>query len=150
MPSENFEPKIVVFACNWCSYAGMDLAGTSRMQYPTNLRVIRLMCSGRLNPVFVLEALASGADGVLITGCHPVDCHYIAGNYKTRKRIMLLEKLLEQFGIEKGRVRLEWISASEGERFVDVAKEFVEQIKTLGPNKVAEALRKEKVEVEAV
>lgn len=150
MSEKNFEPKIIVFACNWCSYAGMDLAGTSRMQYPPNLRVIRLMCSGRLNPVFVLEAFANGADGVLITGCHPVDCHYIAGNYKTRKRYLLLRELLEQFGIEKERLRLEWISASEGEKFVKVANEFVEQIKNLGPNKFWEALRKEKMGGEEV
>ncbi|PUA34268.1 MAG: methyl-viologen-reducing hydrogenase subunit delta [Candidatus Terraquivivens tikiterensis] len=140
---EVFEPNIVVFACNWCSYAGMDLAGTSRIQYPSNLKVIRVMCSGRINPVFILEAFASGADGVLVTGCHPGDCHYISGNYKTRKRVMLLEKLLEQFGIEKGRLRLEWVSASEGERFASIAREFVEQIRKLGPNRISEELRKE-------
>lgn len=140
---EVFEPNIVVFACNWCSYAGMDLAGTSRIQYPSNLKVIRVMCSGRINPVFILEAFASGADGVLVTGCHPGDCHYMSGNYKTRKRVMLLEKLLEQFGIEKGRLRLEWVSASEGERFASIAREFVEQIRKLGPNRILEELRKE-------
>jgi len=132
--ASNFEPRIVVFACNWCSYAGMDLAGTSRMSYPANLRVIRLMCSGRLEPEHILYAFKAGADGVLVTGCHPGDCHYIAGNYKTRKRIRLLEQLLAQFGLEKERLRLEWISASEGELFTKVAKEFVEQIRALGPS----------------
>ncbi|MCS7135612.1 MAG: hydrogenase iron-sulfur subunit [Nitrososphaerota archaeon] len=140
---KDFEPNILVFACNWCSYAGMDLAGTSRLQYPHNLKVIRVMCSGRINPVHILEAFANGADGVLVTGCHPGDCHYISGNYKTRRRIMLLERLLEQFGVEKERLRLEWVSASEGERFANIAKEFVEQIRKLGPNRIAEKLRKE-------
>ena len=132
--ASNFEPRIVVFACNWCSYAGMDLAGTSRMLYPANLRVVRLMCSGRLEPKHILYAFKAGADGVLVTGCHPGDCHYIAGNYKTRKRIRLLEQLLAQFGLEKERLRLAWISASEGELFTKVAKEFIEKIRALGPS----------------
>lgn len=132
--ASSFEPRIVVFACNWCSYAGMDLAGTSRMLYPANLRVVRLMCSGRLEPEHILYAFKAGADGVLVTGCHPGDCHYISGNYKTRKRIRLLEQLLAQFGLEKERLRLEWISASEGELFTRIAKEFIEKIRSLGPS----------------
>ncbi len=131
---DNFEPKIVTFCCNWCSYAGADLAGTSRMQYPPNIRIIRVMCSGRVNPLFVLKALTVGADGVLILGCHPGDCHYIEGNYKTLRRIPLLKKMLKQFGIEEERVRLEWVSASEGAKFAEVANNFTQTIKDLGPS----------------
>lgn len=127
-----FEPKIVVFACNWCSYAGIDLAGTSRLQYPPNITVIRVMCSSRVTPEMVLKALERGADGVLITGCHPGDCHYISGNYHTLRRYYILKKILKELGLD-GRVRLEWISASEGEKFARVAKEFVDEIKKLGP-----------------
>jgi len=130
---DNFEPKIVAFCCNWCSYAGADLAGTSRMQYCPNIRVIRVMCSGRVNPLFVLKALSIGADGVLILGCHPGDCHYIEGNYKTMRRIPLLKKMLKQLGIEEERVRLEWVSASEGAKFAEVANGFTQSIKDLGP-----------------
>lgn len=137
MSSKNFEPRIVVFACNWCSYAGIDLAGTSRIRYPPNLRVVRVMCSSRVNPEMVLAALANGADGVLITGCHPGDCHYISGNYHTLRRYVFLKKLLKELGLEE-RVKLEWISASEGERFAKVASEFVEHIKKLGPLKLEE------------
>jgi len=131
---DNFEPKIVAFCCNWCSYAGADLAGTSRMQYPPNIRIIRVMCSGRVNPLFVLKALTVGADGVLILGCHPGDCHYIEGNYKTLRRIPLLKKMLKQLGIEEERVRLEWVSASEGAKFAEVANNFTQTIKDLGPS----------------
>jgi len=131
---DNFEPKIVAFCCNWCSYAGADLAGTSRMQYSPNIRIIRVMCSGRVNPLFVLKALTVGADGVLILGCHPGDCHYIEGNYKTLRRIPLLKKMLKQFGIEEERVRLEWVSASEGAKFAEVANNFTQTIKDLGPS----------------
>jgi F420-non-reducing hydrogenase iron-sulfur subunit len=131
---DNFEPKIVAFCCNWCSYAGADLAGTSRMQYSPNIRIIRVMCSGRVNPLFVLKALSVGADGVLILGCHPGDCHYIEGNYKTLRRIPLLKKMLKQFGIEEERVRLEWVSASEGAKFTEVANNFTQAIKNLGPS----------------
>ena len=131
---DNFEPKIVTFCCNWCSYAGADLAGTSRMQYPSAIRIIRVMCSGRVSPSFVLKALSIGADGVLILGCHPGDCHYIEGNYKTLRRIPLLKKMLKQFGIEEERVRLEWVSASEGARFAEVANSFTQSIKNLGPS----------------
>lgn len=132
---EEFEPKIIGFLCNWCAYAGADLAGVSRIQYPPNIRIVRVMCSGRVDPSFILEALKDGADGVLVAGCHlPSDCHYISGNFKALRRIKLLKKVLEQFGIEPERVRLEWISASEGDKFAAVVKDMVEQIKKLGPN----------------
>jgi F420-non-reducing hydrogenase iron-sulfur subunit len=131
---DNFEPKIVAFCCNWCSYAGADLAGTSRMQYAPNIRVIRVMCSGRVNPLFVIKALSIGADGVLVLGCHPGDCHYIEGNYKTMRRIPLLKKMLKQLGIEEERVRLEWVSASEGAKFAEVTNGFTQDIKNLGPS----------------
>jgi len=131
---ETFEPYIVGFLCNWCGYAGADLAGTSRIQYPPNLRAIRLMCSGRVDPTFVLTALKRGADGVLIVGCHPGDCHYINGNFRTERRIALLKKMLSDLGLDDKRVRLEWISAGEGEKFATVVKEFVEEIRALGPN----------------
>ena len=133
MANEQFEPRIVGFLCRWCSYTGADLAGTSRMQYPANLAAIRVMCSGRVDPTFVVKALKDGADGVLIAGCHPGDCHYSEGNYKAMRRYPMLLNLLDQFGIDRGRVRLEWISASEGERFAEVVTEFTEQLKTLGP-----------------
>ncbi|MCW3993238.1 MAG: hydrogenase iron-sulfur subunit [Candidatus Bathyarchaeota archaeon] len=132
---EEFEPKIIGFLCNWCAYAGADLAGVSRIQYPPNIRIVRVMCSGRVDPSFILEALKDGADGVLVAGCHlPSDCHYISGNFKALRRIKLLKKVLEQFGIEPERVRLEWGSASEGDKFATVVKDMVEQIKKLGPN----------------
>ncbi|MFH1453939.1 MAG: hydrogenase iron-sulfur subunit [Armatimonadota bacterium] len=130
-----FEPKIVAFLCNWCSYTGADLAGTSRIKYPHNIRVIRVMCSGRIEPSFVFKAFCEGADGVLICGCHPGDCHYQNGNVKTIRRYPLAKKMLEQFGIEDGRVRLSWVSASEGDKFAKITKEFVEGIKELGPFK---------------
>ena len=131
---DNFEPKIVAFCCNWCSYAGADLAGTSRMQYPSAIRIIRVMCSGRVSPFFILKALSVGADGVLVLGCHPGDCHYIEGNYKTMRRIPLLKKMLKQLGIEEERVRLEWVSASEGAKFAEVTNSFTQSIKNLGPS----------------
>jgi F420-non-reducing hydrogenase iron-sulfur subunit len=129
----SFEPKIVGFLCNWCSYTGADLAGTSRMKYVPNVRVIRVMCSGRLDPTFVLKAFREGADAVLIAGCHPGDCHYQNGNMKTLRRIPLLRRMLEQLGIEPERLRLEWVSASEGERYQKVINEFTDQIRALGP-----------------
>jgi len=131
-----FEPNIIGFLCNWCSYAGADLAGTSRIKYPANIKSIRVMCSGRVDPVFILEALKKGADGVLIAGCHPGDCHYQSGNYKTNRRIKLLKKLLNDLGIEKQRVRFEYISASEGQKFAEVVKDFVNELKELGPNPI--------------
>lgn len=139
---DGFEPTIVGFCCNWCSYAGADLAGVSRFQYPPHIRIIRVMCSGRVNPAFILKALEMGADGVLIAGCHPGDCHYISGNYKAERRILLLKKVLEQLGIEKERVRLEWISASEGARFAEVVTDFTQTVKNLGPNPIREKRQK--------
>ena len=133
MSSDKFEPRIIAFLCNWCSYAGADLAGISRVQYPPNVRVIRVMCSGRLDPTFVLKALNDGADGVLIGGCHPGDCHYLEGNYKAMRRYKLLTKLLDQIGVERERVRLAWISAGEGERFAQVVTEMTETVRELGP-----------------
>ena len=130
-----FEPTIVGFLCNWCAYAGADLAGTSRIQYPSNIRIIRVMCSGRVDPIFILEALKKGADGVLVAGCHlPSDCHYLSGNFKAEKRIRVLQRVLSQLGIEPERLRLEWISASEGEKFAAVVKDMVAKLKELGPN----------------
>ena len=135
---DNFEPNIIGFLCNWCSYAGADLAGTSRMKYPPNIKSIRVMCSGRVDPVFVLEALKKGADGVLVAGCHPGDCHYQSGNYKANRRMKLLKKLLEELAIDPKRVRFEYISASEGAKFASVATEFVDELKKLGPNPLKE------------
>lgn len=129
----SFEPRIVGFLCNWCSYAGADLAGTSRLKYPPNVRPIRVMCSGRVDPLFVLKAFREGADGVLICGCHPGDCHYLEGNYKTMRRVPLLRKMLEQFGIEPDRLRLAWVSAAEGDVFAQVVKDMVEKIRAFGP-----------------
>ena len=130
---ERFEPKIVGFFCNWCSYAGADLAGISRMKYAPNVRIIRVPCSGRVAPIFVLKAFKEGADGVLICGCHPGECHYAEGNYKAARRIPLLKKMLSQLGIEYERVRLEWVSASEGDRYAAIVDEMTEQIRRLGP-----------------
>ena len=132
----DFEPRIVGFLCNWCSYAGADLAGVSRFQYPTNIRSVRVMCSTRVSPYLVLEILKAGADGVLIGGCHLNDCHYINGNFYTVKRFNLLKKLVELAGMDPGRVRLEWVSASEGEKFATVVKDFTEQVRQLGPTPV--------------
>lgn len=128
-----FEPNIVAFLCNWCSYAGADLAGTSRIKYPPNVKVIRVMCSGRVNPLFVINALQQGADGVLIGGCHPGDCHYAKGNYYARRRIAVLKKLLEFIGIEPERVHMAWVSAAEGQKFADVIKEVTDNVKKIGP-----------------
>ena len=130
---EEFEPNIIGFLCNWCSYAGADLAGTSRIQYPPNVKVIKVMCSGRINPMYVINALQQGADGVLIGGCHPGDCHYNHGNYLARRRIAIMKKLLEYMGIEPERVRMTWVSAAEGRKFADVVEEVTEDIKKLGP-----------------
>ena len=132
--NNDFEPRIIGFFCNWCTYAGADLAGTSRIQYPPNVRVIRLMCSGALDPVYVIKALLEGADGVLIGGCHPGDCHYQSGNYKARRRVAILQSILKQMGFEPERVWLRWISASEGRYFADVVTEMVAKLKELGPN----------------
>ncbi len=132
-----FEPKIIGFLCNWCSYAGADLAGVSRIQYPPNIRIIRVMCSGRVDPVIVLEMFANGADGVMVTGCHPGDCHYVEGNLYEERKIKMLKKLIALTGLELERLRLEWVSAAEGQRFAQVVTEFTEQIRKLGPSPVS-------------
>jgi F420-non-reducing hydrogenase iron-sulfur subunit len=133
MADDSFEPKLVGFLCRWCTYTGADLAGISRIKYPPNLTPIKVMCSGRVDPTFVVQAFAEGADGVLIGGCHPGDCHYDVGNYRTMRRYPMLLKLLEQFGIERDRVWLRWISASEGNLFADTIRDFTARIKELGP-----------------
>jgi len=133
MPEEKFEPKIVAFFCNWCTYMAADSAGISRMKYAPNARVVRLMCSGRIDPQFVLEAFAKGADGVLIGGCHPGDCHYQEGNYKTLRRVHLLKRILREMGIEEDRFRLEWISAAEADRLRTTMNDMVEKVRALGP-----------------
>lgn len=135
----DFEPKIVAFCCNWCSYAGADLAGVSRFQYPPNARIVRVMCSGRVEPQFILRAFELGADGVLVAGCHIGDCHYISGNEKAQKKIEATKDLIDQLGIGSTRLRLEWISASEGSKFAETMKDFVEHLKGLGPNPLREA-----------
>ena len=134
--SPKFEPRIVSFLCNWCAYTGADLAGTSRMKYAANVRIIRVMCSGRVDPTFVLKAFREGADGVLICGCHPGDCHYHEGNYRCLRRYHLLQKYLQQMGIEPNRLRLEWISASEGKQFAELVDEMTEQVRQLGPSQI--------------
>jgi len=130
-----WEPKVVAFLCNWCSYAGADLAGVSRIQYPHNIRIIRVPCSGRINPAFLLRALQNGADAVLVSGCHPGDCHYISGNLAARRKFALLKELLQYAGIEPERVQFTWVSASEGGRFAAIVEKVVEQARKLGPNK---------------
>ncbi len=131
--SKPFEPRIVAFFCNWCTYTGADLAGTSRMTYAPNARIVRVMCSGRLDPQFVMSAFREGADGVLIGGCHPGDCHYQEGNYKALRRYTLLKRVLKSMGIDEKRVRLEWISASEGDRVQKVMNEMSDTLRKLGP-----------------
>lgn len=133
---EQFEPKVVAFLCNWCTYTGADLAGTSRLQYPPNVRIVRLMCTGAVDTIYVFKALLEGADGVLIGGCHPGDCHYQTGNYKARRRVAILKKILNQLGYDDDRVWLRWISASEGKLFADTVTEMVSQLKQKGPNPV--------------
>ncbi len=135
-----FKPKIVSFLCNWCSYTGADLAGTSRMKYASNIRVIRVMCSGRVDPTFVLKSFREGADGVLICGCHPGDCHYHEGNYKCLRRYYFLQKYLKQMGFHPDRLKLAWISASEGKEFAQLVDEMTETIKSLGPCKVKDEM----------
>lgn len=137
-----FEPEILVFCCNWCSYAGADLAGVSRFQYPPSIRIVRVMCSGRVEPAFILKAFMSGISGVLVTGCHIGDCHYISGNELTRERMNHTKTLLEKLGLEEGRFRLEWISASEGKQFAELIREFTETVKELGPSKFPKQLGK--------
>jgi coenzyme F420-reducing hydrogenase delta subunit len=131
-----FEPNIVAFLCNWCSYAGADLTGTTRTHYPPTVKVIRVMCTGRVNPLFVAQVLRKGADGVLISGCHPGECHYMKGNFLARRRFLVMKNLLEFMGIDPKRVRMSWVSASEGKKFADVITEVTEDIKALGPLKL--------------
>jgi len=137
---DEFVPKIIGFLCNWCSYAGADLAGVSRLQMPPSLRSVRVMCSSRIDPLFILKAFLRGADGVLVAGCHPGDCHYQKGNYYARRRFAMLKKIFEKLGLEQGRIRLSWVSASEGPRFAEVIKEFTGEIKKLGSNSVKEEI----------
>jgi F420-non-reducing hydrogenase iron-sulfur subunit len=135
-----FEPTIIAFVCNWCTYTAADLAGTSRMAYPPNVRMVRMMCTGMVDPKYVIKALLEGADGVLISGCHPGDCHYINGNYKARRRVKLLKEILPRFGFDERRVKLTWIGASEGVDFAKTIKELVAEIKTIGPNQVRQEM----------
>ena len=142
----SYEPKLLGLLCNWCSYTGADLAGTSRIQYPPNIRIIRVMCSARIDPTFVLDALCKGADGVLICGCHPGDCHYSEGNYKAMRRFVLLKRLLQAYGIDNERVRLEWVSASEGQRFADIVTDMTERVRALGPSRIQHDLHTDHAE----
>jgi len=130
---KRFEPRVVGFLCNWCSYTGADLAGTSRIKSAPNLRIIRVMCTGRVDPSFILRAFQLGADGVLVAGCHPGDCHYQEGNFKALRRVLLLKRILREFGIDERRLRLEWISASEAQKFATASTEFTEELRALGP-----------------
>ena len=132
-PQSSYEPTIVAFLCNWCSYAGADLAGVSRLQYPTNVRVVRVPCSGRVDPMYIIKALQQGADGVLVSGCHPGDCHYISGNLVARRKFAMLKSFLDYLGIEPQRVQFSWVSASEGGRFASLIEKVVSDVKKLGP-----------------
>lgn len=143
----DFRPKIVAFLCNWCAYTGADLAGTSRIHYAPNIRIIRVMCSGRIEPTFILKAFQQGADGVLVCGCHPGDCHYQEGNYKCLRRFKLLQKFTRQMGIEKDRLRLEWISASEGKQFAELVNDMTKTLLSMGPSKVKSSLEVEHLNV---
>jgi coenzyme F420-reducing hydrogenase delta subunit len=143
MMVQEFEPRIIGFLCNWCSYAGADLAGVSRFQYPPNVRVIRVMCSGRLDPVMLMDSLLEGVDGVLIGGCHLGDCHYLDGNYHAERKIRMTKSILEKIGFQTDRLNLQWVSASEGQRFASVVSDFVAKIKELGPSKIKEDEQKD-------
>jgi len=134
--NESWDPIIVAFLCTWCSYSGADLAGTSRLQYPPNIRIIRVPCSGRINPLYIIKALTEGADGVMVSGCHPGDCHYLAGNLFARRRFVVLKKLLETCGLDPDRVQFTWVSASEGGRFAEVITEVTNNVKKIGPNRI--------------
>jgi F420-non-reducing hydrogenase iron-sulfur subunit len=135
MSDQTWQPTIVAFLCNWCSYAGADLAGVSRMQYPPTIRVVRVPCSGRINPLFLVAALQNGADGVLVSGCHPGDCHYLSGNLVARRKFAVVKNMLEYIGIEPGRVQFSWVSASEGGRFASLIAQVTEDVRRLGPQK---------------
>jgi F420-non-reducing hydrogenase iron-sulfur subunit len=137
----DFQPRIVGFLCNWCSYAGADMTGTSRIIYPPNIRILRVPCSGRVDPLFIVKAFREGADGVLVSGCHPGDCHYAEGNYHTRRRLAVMQNLLGFVGIEPQRVKLAWVSASEGKQFAQIVREFTDTVKKLGPSKYPEGNR---------
>ena len=143
--SNDFEPRILAFLCNWCSYAGADLAGVSRVQYPPNMRSIRVMCTGRIDPEFIIEGFKKGLDGILISGCHPGDCHYLTGNYEAKRRVEAMKKLLALTGLRPERLRLEWVSASEGRLFGEVTTEFIEQIRALGPSPLTDPSKREKL-----
>jgi len=134
MTKDEFMPKIIAFLCNWCSYAGADLAGTSRIKYPPSILPIRVMCSSRVDPLFILKAYLNGADGILVAGCHPGDCHYQEGNYYARRRFAMLKTIVDETGLESDRIRLSWVSASEGQKYAKVATEFTDQVKKLGNN----------------
>jgi F420-non-reducing hydrogenase iron-sulfur subunit len=137
---EEFQPQIIGFLCNWCSYTGADLAGTARMKIPSSIRVIRVMCSGRIDPLFVLRGLLRGADGIMMMGCHPGDCHYQKGNYNTRRRFVMMQAILDTLGLEKERLGLWWVSASEGVKYARVTKEFSDKVTKLGPNPFAKEI----------
>ncbi|ACX52439.1 methyl-viologen-reducing hydrogenase delta subunit [Ammonifex degensii KC4] len=141
MSVKEWEPKIIAFLCHWCSYAAADLAGVSRFSYPPNVRIIRVPCSSRVNPQFVLRAFAEGADGVLVAGCHPGDCHYVKGNYYARRRLWILQKLLEFVGMEPARFQVHWISGAEGAKFAETIKEMVEEVRVLGPNRLFQEVK---------
>jgi coenzyme F420-reducing hydrogenase delta subunit len=143
MTEEKWEPKVVAFVCNWCTYTGADLAGTSRLKYPANMKMIRVMCSGGIDPVFIIKAFERGVDGVLISGCHPGDCHYNAGNFHARRRWTMFHQLLEYLGIDKNRLQFSWVSASEGKKFVDVVSKVVNDVRELGPFKGYKELNSE-------
>ena len=134
----DYEPTIIAFVCNWCTYTAADLAGTSRLKYPHNVRLIRMMCTGMVDPKYIIKALLEGADAVLISGCHPGDCHYINGNFKARRRVKLLKEILPKFGFDEQRLKLTWIGASEGVDFAKTIKELVAEVKALGPNQTRE------------
>ena len=144
---KSFEPKILAFCCNWCSYAGADLAGVTRIQYPSNIRILRIMCTGRLDPSYIFEAFESGVDGVIVSGCHPGDCHYISGNLHAEEQINRLVKLFDIIGFDSRRLRLQWVSAAEGQIFADYITEFVELIKTLGPNNYKSSKLENKISI---
>jgi F420-non-reducing hydrogenase iron-sulfur subunit len=143
MNENNWEPKIVAFVCNWCTYTGADLAGTSRMKQLPNARLIRVPCTGRIDPVFIMKAFESGADGVLVSGCHPGDCHYNAGNFHARRRWMFFKDLLDFIGIDSSRLHFSWVSASEGKKWVDIVDEVIETVRKQGPFKLYKNINKE-------
>ena len=143
MSEEKFQPKIVAFVCNWCTYTGADLAGTSRLKYQPNVRLIRLPCTGRIDPVFIIKAFEKGADGVLVSGCHPGDCHYNLGNLHARRRFILFSELMNYIGIDSSRLHFSWVSASEGKKWVDVINEVINKVREVGPFKKYQKINKE-------